>query len=68
MDKKNSPSPKQPLHFTFPSAPLLPLPEPTQTPSTPWYKHVYFYTICSGILGFASGYGVASLNKNTCRV
>lgn len=62
MDSKPQ-TPKKPVHFTFASAPLvipkLTCPEPT---CTPWYKHVYFYTICSGIIGFASGYGVAKLN------
>ena len=68
MDSKPQ-TPKKPVHFTFTPAPLvipkLTCPEPTSTPtSTPRYKHVYFYTICSGIIGFVSGYGVAKLNTD----
>lgn len=67
MDSKPQ-TPKKPVHFTFASAPLV-MPEsayPMPTPKpTPWYKHVYFYTICSGIIGFVSGYGVAKLNTGS---
>jgi len=58
MDKTKSHSPKKSTHFTFASAPSV-----SPAYSVPWYKHAYFYTFCSGMLGFASGYGVAKLHS-----
>jgi hypothetical protein len=62
MDKTKSHSPKKSTHFTFASAPSV-----SPAYSVPWYKHAYFYTFCSGMLGVAKLHSTFSKNNETMK-